>query len=472
MSSQSVLIVEDSASLSLLYKHYLSNEPVRVNTVETGAAALESIKKEIPQAIVLDLQLPDMSGMDILDYVRSEKFHTSVVMVTGHGSVNLAVDAMRAGAFDFIEKPFAADRLIITLRNALEQQRLRDLVATYKDSARDSYYGFIGASDPMQAIYSIIGHVASSRATVFITGESGTGKEVCAEAIHRRGDRNDKPFVTINCAAIPKDLMESEIFGHVKGAFTGAYAAREGAAARADGGTLFLDEIGDMSLDLQTKLLRFIQTGTFQKVGDSKLEKVDIRFICATNRDPLREVEEGRFREDLYYRLHVIPIHLPPLRERGNDVLLIARKFLYEYTKEENKSFKSFSTETEAVFLDYEWPGNVRHLQNTIRQLVVLNEGEIVSPEMLPGLLPGSANVVGTPAQSAQMPVSVHKVPGASPLQKNAGPESIRPLRKVEKEIIENAIALCEGNIPKAAIFLEISASTIYRKLQAWEGKH
>ncbi len=464
----SVLIVEDSQALAILYREYLRSEPIQSKIVATGTEALQHIEQAPPHAMVLDLGLPDMDGMDILKHVVEHKIPTAVVVVTGQGSVNIAVDAMRAGAFDFIEKPFTPERLTITLRNALERQRMSELLDTYEDESREHFHGFLGASPAMRGVYHIIDSAAPSKATVFITGESGTGKELCAEAIHQESDRQSQPFIAINCAAIPKDLIESEIFGHVKGAFTGAHAARQGAAARADKGTLFLDEICEMDLDLQTKLLRFIQTGSFQPVGGSSLQKVDIRFVCATNRDPLKEVEQGRFREDLYYRLHVIPIALPPLRQRGDDMLLVARHFLYEYTKEENKRFIGLNKKTEAIFLDYNWPGNVRQLQNVMRNIVVLNDDEWVTPQMLP---PPLDDYAMAPLQVAALSTEAHLGHSEHPLLIGDDEHLIRPLADVEKEVIERAIALCDGNIPKAAIHLGISASTIYRKKQAWDNQ-
>jgi two-component system repressor protein LuxO len=314
------------------------------------------------------------------------------------------------------------------------------------------YYRFIGTSKPMQTIYQIIDNVATSKVSVFITGESGTGKELCAEAIHKKSKRKDKPFVVLNCTAIPKDLMESELFGHVKGAFTGADKNRLGAASLADGGTLFLDEIGDLDLNLQAKLLRFVQTSTFQKVGSSQLKKVDIRFICATHHDPITAIKAGRFREDLYYRLNVISIKLPALRQREDDVLLLAKHFLMRYTKYENKSFVNFAPETEEILKNYDWPGNVRQLQNVIHNIVVLNDAETVMPEMLLSILENYQTELlpslETPSQSSV---------------------KILPLWQAEKKLIEQAIELCGGNIAKAAFMLEIDASTIYRKRRKWK---
>ena len=302
---------------------------------------------------------------------------------------------------------------------------------------------------------------APSKATCFITGESGTGKELCAEAIHRESPRRDQPFVAINCAAIPRELMESEVFGHVKGAFTGAASHRDGAASRADGGTLFLDEIAEMNLDLQSKLLRFIQSGRFQRVGDSKEEQVDIRIVCATNRDPLAEVKAGRFREDLYYRLNVIPIPLPPLRERGDDELLIANDMLQRMATEEHKAFRCFAPEAAERMRRYPWPGNVRELENVVRHIVVLNDAEQVSGDMLPAPLK-----TATSGQSTTLNSPPPTTTTLEPITVSS--DAIRPLWQEEKAIIERAIALC-GNIPRAAALLEISASTIYRKRLSWE---
>lgn len=459
-----VLIVEDSKPLANLYSQYLKNEPIELTLVESGKDAMETIQRNTPQLVLLDLKLPDMNGQDILQWIRDEGFPLSVIIVTAHGSVNIAVDVMRIGADDFLEKPITASRLRTSVHNLLERTRLKHLVEDIRTTfERDRYHGFIGSSLPMQAVYRIIDSAATSKATVFITGESGTGKEVCAEAIHQQSQRADKPFVALNCGAIPRDLMESEIFGHVKGAFTGAATDRKGAALQADGGTLFLDEICEMDLDLQTKLLRFIQTGRFQKVGGSKEVDVDIRFICATNKDPLKEVEAGRFREDLYYRLHVIPVHLPPLRNRNDDIIAIGLHFLTQYAQEENKSFEGFSAPVIQLIKAYRWPGNVRQLQNIIRNIVVLHDGERVSEEHLPPPLDSAipnSQPVSRPMTSSQ--------PELEPAPKQ-GKVSVRPLAEIEREAIEQAIEVCDGNIPKAASLLEVSPSTIYRKRQAWE---
>ncbi len=457
-----ILLVEDSPSLASVYESYLEQEGFLIVTVETGKEALIQISREPPDVILLDLKLPDMDGMKILQKVHEEQIPSSVIIITAHGSIDIAVNAMQYGAFDFLVKPFDAKRLKITVNNALKNLSLTKQVATFReDFDRNHYEGFIGESLPMQAVYRIIDSAATSNATIFVTGESGTGKEVCANALHRRSPRKSNPFIALNCGAIPKDLMESEIFGHVKGAFTGAVTNRDGAATQANKGTLFLDEICEMDLDLQTKLLRFIQTGTFQPVGGSQLETVDVRFVCATNRDPWKEVQEGRFREDLYYRLHVIPIHLPPLRDRETDVKLLIDRLLVEYSKEENKQFEKFSPAAIRIMMDYAWPGNVRELQNIIRNIVVLNTGSEVTPDMIPKAVTGNSTHIQPAKHQMQSAESV-------PLANQSNTE-ITPLWQVEKETIEKAIALCEGNIPKAAALLDVSASTIYRKRERWE---
>lgn len=349
-----VLLIEDSTSLAILYKQYVKDENFDLFHVETGREAIAFIERNVPHLVILDLKLPDMNGEDILDWINQQQVPTSVVVATAHGSVDVAVSLLQKGAKDFLEKPINADRLKTSIALHLKQVKLENLVEDIEAKFdRSRFHGFIGSSLPMQGVYKIIDSVAPTSASVFIIGESGTGKEVCAEAIHQESKRRDKPFVAINCGAIPKDLMESEIFGHVKGAFTGATADRKGAASLADGGTLFLDELCEMELEMQKKLLRFLQTGTFTPLGANKEMKVDVRIICATNRDPLQEVEEGRFREDLYYRVHVIPVEMPPLRERGNDIITLATHFLKVYAKEDGKKFSTIHRETESTLKRY-----------------------------------------------------------------------------------------------------------------------
>ena len=317
------------------------------------------------------------------------------------------------------------------------------------------YHSLIGASPSMQNIYHKIDKVAKSNASVLITGETGTGKELCASAIHKESHRNNKPFIVLNCATIPKELMESEFFGYVPGAFTGALKTKQGFAYQATNGTLFLDEIGDMDITLQSKLLRLVQDGSFYKLGSDKLEKVNIRFICATHRVLPLEIKAGRFREDLYHRLNVIPINLPPLRERGNDILLLTQHFLKKYTRIENKTFQNFTQQIEQIFLSYRWPGNIRELQNVIKRIVVLNEEQSLSSDtLLTYLRENSVHSFEPEAQVLDLSVVEAK--------------KIRPLEEVEKEAILEAVNFCHGNVVLAAELLKVSKATLYRRLRKW----
>jgi two-component system repressor protein LuxO len=447
-----VLVVEDDPTLTRLYGAYLEGMGVTLRYAGSAAEARALVAEAIPAVMLLDLMLPDGHGHDLLGELHEKGIETAVIVVTSAGSINMAVESMRLGAYDFLVKPFSLDRLRVTLGNALELRRLKRINKQLIQESPDRFESFIGVSPAMQGVYRIVHDAAPSKASVFVTGESGTGKELAAEAIHRRSGRATGPFVALNCGAIPRDLVESELFGHVKGAFTGAHANRIGIAAQADGGTLFLDEIGEMDMSLQSKLLRFIQTGTFQPVGDSRLHTVDVRFVCATNRDPLGEIRNGRFREDLFYRLNVVPIQMPALRERGSDIILIARHYLQVFAREEGKAFDGFSPDTERVLLAYDWPGNVRQLLNVIRNVVVLSPGGVVEPAMLPAQLqevPG--RVVAAPAEA----VAAYEA-------------AIVPLWRVERQAIERALAACDNNAGRAAALLEIDASTIYRKRRDW----
>ncbi|WP_370304966.1 sigma-54-dependent transcriptional regulator [Sinimarinibacterium flocculans] len=464
-----IYVVEDSPTLGRLYCEYLRAAGHEVLLFTDGSSALGAVRERAPQLLVLDLGLPDMSGLEVLETLRRDGARCGTVVITADGSVSSAVEAMRLGALDFLEKPFNGERLRTTVGLALERCQLRRVAAVLgSNGTRQGLGGFIGSSLPMQVAYRVIESAASSKATVFVTGESGTGKELCAQAVHDLSERAKAPFVAINCAAIPKELFESEIFGHVKGAFSGAVADRQGAAERANGGTLFLDEIGEMSLDLQVKLLRFIQTGTFQKVGSSRVQNADIRFVCATNRDPLEEVAAGRFREDLYYRLNVVPVHLPPLRDRDDDVLTIAEDFLRRYAEEDGRSLRGFDADVEQLFRRFDWPGNVRQLQNVIKNIVVLNDGDMVSRDMLPEPLRSLAlgNVTAPAAMGSGRDSTAMDTTSSS-----TAPEGgrVEPLWLVERRAIETAVAHCRGNIPVAAALLGVSASTIYRKKKAWD---
>lgn len=475
--SPKILIVEDVPSLGESYAAYLRPISARIDVVGDGERALETARSARPDVILLDVNLPDMSGIDVLRRLRDTGIASDVIVMTGEGSIRLAVDAMRNGARDFLVKPFGVDRLRKAVGKVIEDRKTdaacepvsasvrRKPMASV--SAESQFAGFVGQSAPMQDVYRLLASAAPSNATVFVTGESGTGKEVCAEALHRLSHRGDGPFVVINCAAIPRDLLESEIFGHVKGAFTGAVSDRKGAALQANGGTLFLDEICEMDVGLQAKMLRFLQDRHVQRVGEDALRSTDVRIVCATNRDPYAEVAAGRFREDLLYRLHVVPVELPPLRARGSDVILIARQFLERFAREDGKSFRAFTAEAEEALLACPWPGNVRQLQNVIRSVVVLNEGELVTREMLPPLAPALTAAAFTAALSMELPSPVLTPVAPAAVSERA----IKPLDAVIRETIEFAIAKCGGSIPKAAVALTVSPSTLYRRIQSWEAE-
>ena len=481
--SPKLLLVEDDPTMAAVCQSYLREQSYQLSCVADGNSALQLLQQQSFDGVLLDLSLPDVNGLDILKSISRDQQPTEVIITTGDCSMNTAIEAMKLGARDYLVKPFDQERLLTTLKNTFEHQQLKRIVDTYHNEIdRRQFHGFIGSSLAMQRVYQVIDSAADSKATIFITGESGTGKEVCAEAIHRHSQRSKAPFIALNCAAIPKDLIESELFGHVKGAFTGAATEREGAAKAAQGGTLFLDEICEMELALQTKLLRFLQTGTLQKVGSDKTEQVDVRIVCATNRDPQVEVQAGNFREDLFYRLHVLPIHLPALRERESDVIEIASAFLSQYSAEEQKAFQGFDAECEYVLGRYEWPGNVRQLQNVIRNIVVLNNAEQVTAAMLPAPLDSLPTLSGGPSAERMPPSSLNSAPVAAVRALEMPPKTvafnateqdlqqlIRPIAELERQAIEQAIELCQGNIPKAAHYLEISAATIYRKRNSWK---
>ena len=456
MTGDTVLIIEDTPSLSLLYSSILSEAGYTVREASTAAQGYSQFDRLRPHAVLLDLMLPDRDGMALMrDCLRLQP-ETRFVVITANGSINRAVEAMRTGAYEFLIKPFDRQRLLGSVESALKEfpESVPEAAGGEIPVALE---GFIGSSAKMQEVYNRIRSVGRSMATVFISGESGTGKEICAEAVHRCSTRADGPFVPLNCGAIPADLLESEVFGHLKGSFTGAIADQPGAAQTADGGTLFLDEICEMDLNLQTKMLRFLQTSMIQPVGAATPRKVNVRIVCATNRDPMTEVRAGRFREDLYYRLHVVPIHLPPLRDRNGDVIEIAEAYLDRFSKEEARNFKSLSSDVKAFLRSYQWPGNIRELLNVLRNIVVLNDGEQVEASMLPPAL-SAGPAAGAPLGNG------HDTPetGLKPL---IG----RPLSEIERLVIEETIRSVGGSVPRTAQVLGVSPSTLYRKRDAWK---
>ena len=478
-----LLIVEDSPSMLHMYHGFLQQEPLEVLAAENGTEGLRVLRQQRPELVLLDLKLPDMDGQEILEAIAAEGIETAVVVMTAHGSVNVAVEAMRLGAADFLVKPFTQERLSKTLTNVRELHQLKSEVAAYRELDRPSYDEMIGSSLPMQAVYRTIDSASPTDATVFIVGETGTGKELVAQALHRGSARVGGQLVVLNCAAIPKDLIESELFGHVKGAFTGATGDRDGAAHLAAEGTLFLDEIGEMDISLQSKLLRFLQSGSFQRVGSSRTESSNARILCATNRDAWAAVQAGTFREDLYYRLNVIPIVLPALRQRGGDVIEIARHFLRLFAQHDSKGFVDFDEGVQTLLLNYNWPGNIRQLQNVVRNIVVLHDGEIVTKDMLPPLEQVDLNMnTGGGVLSPITPAFGPPIAGAAAAADSAGRSAmagspaqgfptmpvteseLRPMWVIEQEMIDRALEITGGNVNRAAALLEISPSSVYRK--------
>ena len=459
---QSVLLVEDMASLRLVYSTILTAAGFAVQSTDTAAAGLSAFRGGTMRVVLLDMGLPDRDGLDLMREMLALRPETRVVVITANGSISKAVEAMRAGAHEFIVKPFDHSRLTTAVQNALErvpQPSSRGRIPNLPEDSAGPVMSFIGTSEAMQRVHAKIRSVANSMATVFVTGESGTGKELCALAVHHSSDRAKGPFIALNCGAIPQDLLESEVFGHIKGSFTGAISDKPGAAAAADGGTLFLDEICEMAPALQTKLLRFLQTSTVLPVGATRPRKVNVRIICATNRDPMDAVRRGQFREDLYYRLFVVPLHMPPLRDRGQDVIEIAEAALARFATEEGREFDGLTAEVRDLFLHLPWPGNVRQVLNVIRNVVVLNEGGSVTLSMLPDGL-GLLTHQVLPAQG-----------GLTELRPDLAVAALldRPLAEVERMIIEATIARHGGSVPKAARVLDLSPSTLYRKIESWE---
>ena len=457
-----ILLIEDTPSLMLLYRSVLTNAGLAVVTATTAADGLNAFHSSGAKLVLLDMVLPDQNGLDLMQDLLRLRPDTQVIVMTAHGSINMAVDAMRAGAHEFLVKPFDEVKLLNAVANAggivtPRRSAVKGAVAAAQISLHSS--AFIGSSDAMTRVHAKIASVSRSMATVFITGESGTGKELCALAVHGNSARAAGPFIALNCGAIPQDLLESEVFGHMKGSFTGAISDKQGAAAAADGGTLFLDEICEMAPLLQTKLLRFLQTTTVVPVGATRPRKVNVRIICATNRDPLEAVRRGQFREDLFYRLFVVPIHMPALRERGDDIVEIAETALTRFAMEEGKLFNGLHPDVLSLFRSMDWPGNVRQLLNVIRNIVVLHEGGQVATAMLPDTLHQSLGI-------APVSAAVQTKVAAAELDLDA--VLGRPLAEVERLVIEATLARFNGSVPKAARVLDLSPSTLYRKIEAW----
>jgi len=382
-----ILLVDDQDTIRFFLEKTLNQENYEAISAKTGAEALEMVQKHLPDLVLLDLKLPDIDGIEVLKRVKEQFPEICVVMITAFGDIETAVDAMRNGAYDFVTKPINLEQLLIVIKKGLESKRLsREILQLKRWMDLETGFEYImGESPAMKKVYDVVKQVAKSdTTTVLIEGESGVGKEMIARLIHRYSKRAEKAFLDINCASLPEQLLESELFGHERGAFTDAKTQKQGLLELANRGTLFLDEIGEMSMKIQVKLLRVLERMVFRRVGGTTDIHVSVRIISATNRDLKQEVDEGRFRTDLYYRLKVVPVRIPPLRERKEDLMLFAKYFLNHFSKKFNKHFEEISSEAEAIMLGYEWPGNIRELKNTLERIVLLEDDSVLRAEHLP----------------------------------------------------------------------------------------
>ena len=441
MRKPKILVVDDEHLIRWSLEQSLIKQGYDAITAASGEDALKIVQEDAPELILLDIQLPGLDGLEVLERVKEIDEDILVIMVTALGVLETAVKAMRMGAYDYINKPFNLDELSIIIKKALETKELRKEVAHLR-STQSSKYGIdkiIGGSSHMHQVLEMVRKVAQSDAsTVLIQGESGTGKELIARAIHFESSRADKPFMAINCAAMPETLLESELMGHEKGAFTDAKAQKKGLFEIADGGTLFLDEIGDMDVGMQAKLLRVLEERTFRRIGGTKEIPVDVRIVSATNQELLKKIEEKSFRNDLYYRLQVIPIYLPPLRERSEDIMPLVDFFIGHYNREFGKSVKGVSKMASKFLLEYDWPGNVRELRNIIERAIILESEETLMLEHLPSELVSQAGSSGSSPMSLRIP-----------------PEGI-DIEDVERELIRQSLEVSEGNQSKAAKMLNL----------------
>jgi two-component system NtrC family response regulator len=447
--SRKVLLIDDDASLRRVTEYSLHSAGFQVLSAVDGKQGLASFQADHPQVVITDIQMPDVSGYEVLQQIKAARPETVVIVITAYSSVEKAVEAMKLGAYDYLAKPFSRDELVMVVEKAFnllglqeENQRLRDQLEHYIDFSH-----MVGTSDAMQKVFDVVRRVAPTEAGILITGESGTGKELIAKAIHQGGARRKEPFVAINCAAIPANLLESELFGHVRGAFTDAVRDRSGKFEQADGGTLFLDEVGEMPLELQPKLLRVLQEMEVEPIG-GKVRSVDVRIIAATNQDIELAMEEGRFREDLYYRLAIIPIELPPLRERPDDIPLLIEYFLKRFSA---GAPIVVSPEAFEYLKAYAWPGNVRELQNAIERLVVLSHGDVIETEHLP------AKFCAAPTKKKNRVVEL--------------PPEGYSLEALEREVVVQALERNDWNQTRAADFLQIPRHTLIYRMEKYDIK-
>ncbi len=442
-----ILVVDDDESLRRIIEYNVSEEGYDVIATDNGLSALEIFKKEEIDLVITDLQMPDMGGIELIKQLRAISPNALVIVITAFGTVDTAVESMKLGAFEYITKPFNREELKIIVKKALEVSDLMVENRYLKEMVRDKYSfdSMIGSSQKMEEIYMSASQVAKSDATVLILGESGTGKELLAKGIHMNSQRKDKPFVAINCGALPENLIESELFGHKKGAFTGALADKKGKFELANGGTLFLDEVAEIKPHLQVTLLRILQEGIVDKVGGTEPLRVDVRIIAATNRDIEEDVTTGRFREDLYYRLCVVPLKLPPLRERKDDIPLLTDYFLSKYADKTGLNKCKIDSKTMKTLIDYQWPGNVRELENLIERMIVMNLTGVISEDELPDRIRSRRQMIGKVLMEL--------------------PEDGISLENLEKELIVKAYDKCDQNQSKTARFLGITRNTLLYRM-------
>ncbi len=447
MHPHSVLVVDDEQSVRDSLRMILEYEGYRVTTRENGPTALQWLEEHTPDAVLLDIKMPGMDGMEVLENITRKKPEIPVIILTGHGTIEGAVEAVKTGAYDFLSKPPDREKILIVLRNAIEQNALKR--ENKEMRARiEGEEDIIGESEGIHTVLETIARVAPTDVRVLITGENGTGKELVAKAIHRKSARSDKPLVEVNCAAIPSELIESELFGHEKGAFTGATSKRIGKFEQADGGTIFLDEVGDMSLQAQAKVLRVLQEGKFERVGGSELIKVDVRVIAATNKNLPEEIKVGRFREDLYHRLNVIPLNVPPLRERREDVPLLVNYFLDKVIRRNNFPQRTFSTGAMELLRSLDWPGNVRELRNAVERLVIMSQGPEITADDVQQFVLGRTDVF------------------KELLTMNATWQEFK--ERMEKSFLQYHLERRQWNITRTAEDLAIQRSHLYTKLKKY----
>ena len=444
-----LMIIDDEPSIRESLETLLTLEGFEVTMAPDGAQGLEVLSRDEFDLLLLDLALPGESGIDLLPRIKTMHPNLPVIMITAFGTVGNVVDAVRAGAENFIQKPWDNEKLLADIRSAIARHRAEAEVIQLKRTLKQRYnfQNIIGKSEPMLRLFDTVAQVAPSRSTILIQGESGTGKELIAKAVHGNSPRRDKPFVAINTGAIPSDLLESTLFGHVKGAFTSAGSSKKGLFEAANGGTLFLDEIGTMSIDMQAKILRVLQDRRFMQVGGTTEIQVDVRIVAATNVNLQQAVKDGRFREDLFYRLNVITLELPPLRQRREDVPLLAQHFLKVYAEENSTEPPSLSPEALRILLDYEWPGNVRELENAMERGVVLATTRTITPDLLP------AQITGTSYTAALLD---HR-PEASLFDL---------MEEIERRIIADRLERCKWNQTEAAEYFKIPLSTLNQKIK------